>query len=105
MKIALCQMNPTVGDLAGNAAKIEAFADQAAKAGAVIALFPELALTGYPPRDLLLKNAFIADQTRVLGDLAARITGITAVVGAVARGDGERRALHNSAVRHSPNVS
>ena len=53
MRLALCQLDATVGDLEGNAARILAAARQASAAGADLAVFPELALTGYPPRDLL----------------------------------------------------
>lgn len=97
MKIALCQTNPTVGDIPGNAGKILDFCRRAAEAGAHLALFPELALIGYPPKDLLLKDAFLADQAAALEALAAEITGITAVVGFVARHATHNRLLHNSA--------
>jgi len=97
VKIALCQVNPTVGDLRRNADKIADFAHRAGTLGADLALFPELALTGYPPKDLLLKNSFIDDQFAALHDLAARITGVTAVVGMVSRHANEDRLLHNSA--------
>jgi NAD+ synthase (glutamine-hydrolysing) len=62
MKIALAQTNTTVGDLDGNAQRILSFAKRAAEAGAQVAVFPELTLTGYPPRDLLEKENFL-DQT------------------------------------------
>lgn len=97
MKIALCQINPTVGDIFGNAAKIRDFCGRAREAGADVAVFPELALVGYPPRDLLLKDAFLGDQFTALGDLAGTLKGITAVVGLVTRHNGQRRLLHNSA--------
>ena len=57
MKIALAQTNSTVGDLCGNAKLMLAFARRAAEAGANVAVFPELSLTGYPPRDLLEKES------------------------------------------------
>ena len=59
MKIALAQTNSTVGDLCGNAKRILEFSRRAAEAGANVVVFPELSLTGYPPRDLLEKSAFI----------------------------------------------
>src|SRR5260370_28962606 len=59
MKVALAQINTTVGDLAGNEAKIAAAYQRGAQAGADLVIFPELATTGYPPRDLLLKTNFI----------------------------------------------
>ena len=62
MKIALAQTNSTVGDLCGNAKRILAFSRRAAEAGANVVVFPELSLTGYPPRDLLEKQSFL-DRT------------------------------------------
>jgi NAD+ synthetase len=79
MKIALAQINPTVGDLAGNQAKILAAYRRGVEAGAEIVVFPELAVTGYPPRDLLLKKSFIAGNLAVLEQLAAA-TGPTALL-------------------------
>jgi NAD+ synthase (glutamine-hydrolysing) len=72
MRLGLCQMNATVGDIAGNAAKIAAGIAGGREAGAELILFPELALTGYPPEDLLLKEHFLADARRALEDLAAQ---------------------------------
>src|SRR5580704_11207241 len=79
MKVALAQINPTVGDLAGNQAKILAAYRRGAEAGADLVMFPELAVTGYPPRDLLLKKSFIAGNLAVLDQLAAA-TGKTALL-------------------------
>ncbi|HXP28510.1 MAG TPA: NAD+ synthase [Solirubrobacteraceae bacterium] len=81
MRLALCQMNATVGDIAGNAARIRDGREQALQAGADIVLFPELALTGYPPEDLLLRESFLAASTAMLHELAAETRGIVAVVG------------------------
>ncbi len=97
MKIALCQLNPTVGDLPGNVAKISDFLARAKALGADVALLSELALTGSPPRDLLLKEAFLDDQDAALSELAAGIHGITAVVGMAARHTEDKRLLYNSA--------
>ena len=97
MKIALCQINPTVGDIAVNAGKIEDFCRRASAAKADVALFPELAIVGYPPRDLLMKAAFISDELACLERLAGHIKGITAVVGFVARNDSGGGLLYNSA--------
>ena len=58
-RVALAQINPTVGDLAGNVARIRAVLEQARGVGAQLVAFPELAITGYPPEDLLFKSAFI----------------------------------------------
>ena len=72
MKIALAQINTTVGDLAGNEAKILDSAARARAGGVDLVLFPELAVTGYPPRDLLLKKDFIAGNLAVLQRLKGR---------------------------------
>jgi predicted amidohydrolase len=66
MRIALAQINPTVGDLTGNRRKIEEFSTRAAAAGAELVVFPEMALTGYPPMDLLNREGFVRDQLREL---------------------------------------
>jgi NAD+ synthetase len=81
MRIALCQINPTVGDLAGNAAKHIAFIERAKAAGATLAVFPELSLLGYPPKDLLLKPSFIAESLRLVETLAAAVRGLDVIVG------------------------
>ncbi|MEW5770767.1 MAG: NAD+ synthase [Pseudomonadota bacterium] len=82
MKIALAQMNATVGDLEGNAARIVDLALQARKAGASLMLTPELALCGYPPEDLALRPDFYAENARVLQDLATRLPpGLCLVLG------------------------
>src|SRR5665213_955403 len=83
MRIALAQINPTVGDLAGNVRKIIDFIARAKTAGADLVVFPELAVTGYPPKDLLLKPQFIADNLRALDLIASRVTGIEVIVGYV----------------------
>jgi NAD+ synthase (glutamine-hydrolysing) len=71
MKIALAQTNSTVGDLCGNAKRILAFSERAAAAGANVVVFPELSLTGYPPRDLLEKESFLDRTEQHLERLAA----------------------------------
>ncbi|MCW2971026.1 MAG: synthetase, partial [Solirubrobacterales bacterium] len=81
MRLALCQMNATVGDIAGNSRRIRDGANAARDAGAQLVLFPELAITGYPPEDLLLKEHFLADAATALRELARDISGIVAVVG------------------------
>src|SRR6266496_481208 len=74
MKVALAQINTTVGDIAGNEAKILAAYTRGVAAGADLVAVPELAIVGYPPRDLLLKNGFVAKNLEVL-DRLARATG------------------------------
>jgi NAD+ synthase (glutamine-hydrolysing) len=81
VRLALCQMNPTVGDIASNAARIRAGIDQAREAAAELVLFGELALTGYPPEDLLLREHFLADTQAALTDLATETHGVVAIVG------------------------
>ncbi len=81
MRLALCQMNATVGDISGNAARIRAGLDDARAAAADLVLFGELALTGYPPEDLLLREHFLADTQAALSDLAAGTHGVVAIVG------------------------
>ena len=84
LSIAIAQFNPTVGDLAGNARAIELLAEQAHARGAAVLLTPELALTGYPPEDLLLRPAFMGAVEQTLHELAGRLrrlSGLVLVVG------------------------
>jgi NAD+ synthase (glutamine-hydrolysing) len=88
LRLALAQINPSVGDLAGNTRCIISTAARAAEAGAHLVCFPELALPGYPPEDLLLKPNFISDCRSALDDVIAFSAGmpdLTIVVGYVAR--------------------
>jgi len=78
-KVALCQINPTVGDLRGNAAKMIEWIKNATDRGAELIVFPELSLTGYPPKDLLLKTRFLEEQRQRLTEIA-KITGDTPVI-------------------------
>jgi NAD+ synthetase len=81
VKIAIAQINCMLGDLVGNAARIVEYADRAQEQGASLLLTPELSLCGYPPEDLLLREGFFQACEQVLEELAARIRGITVVVG------------------------
>ncbi|MHB0871554.1 MAG: NAD+ synthase, partial [Chloroflexota bacterium] len=104
LRVALAQINPTVGDLEGNRAKILRYMEQAKAAGADLVAFPELALTGYPPEDLLLKPQFIKDNLACLQEIAAASQGITAVVGFVDADDDIYNAaavLHDGALVYS----
>jgi NAD+ synthase (glutamine-hydrolysing) len=85
VRIALCQINPTVGDLPGNEARITEWIGRAREEEAQIALFPELALPGYPPEDLLLKEHFLRDTSAALGRIAAETHDIVALVGVTER--------------------
>jgi NAD+ synthase (glutamine-hydrolysing) len=93
LRIALCQINATVGDLAGNAQLILDGIAAARNAGAQLVLFPELALTGYPPEDLLLREHFLSDTGAQLQRIAAATEDIVAIVGFPERIAGARRAL------------
>ena len=95
IRVAACQINTVVGDLDGNAARVLAALEQAEAAGADVALFPELAITGYPPEDLLLKPGFIADNLAVLQRVAAATKACAAVVGYV---DADRDLYNAAAV-------
>jgi NAD+ synthetase len=84
MKIAIAQLNPTIGDLPGNAQRILEAAQAAAKQGANLLLTPELSLCGYPPRDLLMHPGFINEMGKTLEQLASDLpAGLTALVGTV----------------------
>jgi len=104
LRVALAQINPTVGDLEGNTAKIIDYIDRAREAGAAVVAFPELALTGYPPEDLLLKPQFIQENLDLLREIAEHTSGITAVVGFVDADDDIYNAaaiLHDGAIVHA----
>lgn len=94
LRIAMAQMNPTVGDLAGNLHRITTCIRDAKKVKADLVVFPELAITGSPPEDLLLKAQFVAENIRVLNEIAQACRGLVAVVGYVRQGD--QRDPHSS---------
>src|SRR3954469_14991986 len=97
MRIALAQINPTVGDIVANTAKHLDFIARAKKQGATLVVFPELSLLGYPPKDLLLKSQFIADSLRALDDIARRVQGIDVIIGYADRNPAAiGRPLHNA---------
>jgi NAD+ synthase (glutamine-hydrolysing) len=87
LRVALAQINPTVGDIDANAGKIAEGIAEAREQGAALVVFPELALSGYPPEDLLLKTSFLDRAAGALGDLAAQTRGIVALVGFPERAD------------------
>ncbi len=96
MRIALAQINPTVGDFQGNLSKISGYIRRAAELGADLVCFPELAIAGYPPEDLLLKTSFLEANRRCLEKLAAGTQDLelTVVVGFVDLQEGE---IYNAA--------
>jgi NAD+ synthase (glutamine-hydrolysing) len=81
LRVALAQMNPTVGDIEGNASKIRDYLARAREQGAQLAVFPELAVNGYPPEDLLLKTHFLAAGHRALTEIAEDTNDIVALIG------------------------
>src|SRR5689334_17422535 len=81
MRLALVQINPVVGDLDGNRGRILERLEEARGQGADLVLFPELAVTGYPPEDLLLRPGFVRAARRSLDEIAAATKGVTALVG------------------------
>jgi len=93
VRIALCQINPTVGDLPGNADKILHFISEASRFDPQIIVFPELAVTGYPPEDLLLKPEFINSNVRTLEGIRNKVGKAAVIVGFVDKGDD----IHNAA--------
>ncbi len=95
IRIALAQINSTVGDLAGNQEKIADYIQQARDHKADIVAFPELAISGYPPEDLLYKGHFVKDNLRVLKSLIKETDGLTAIVGFVAAD--QNKNLYNAA--------
>ena len=86
-RVGLAQINPTVGDLDGNVRKIVEGMEEARRLGCRLVAFPELAITGYPPEDLLFKRAFIEANLRALEDVTRASRGLTAVVGFVDKRD------------------
>ncbi len=97
MKIALVQTNPIIGAFAGNLEKVLQGLGRARSAGCRLAVFPELSLCGYPPRDLLERSSFIDAHDRALETLVRKVHGIGCVVGALERRSGAGKPLYNSA--------
>lgn len=94
-RVAAAQINPTVGDLAGNRRRIVDYIRRAKARDADIVIFPEMAVCGYPPEDLLYKNHFVRDNIKILRSLEKETEGIAAVVGFV--DTDERKRLYNAA--------
>ena len=102
MKIGFAQINPTVGDLSGNFEKIAGAYERLAAAGAELVLTPELAITGYPPQDLVFKSQFVPQNLEVLEKLQARLRGAALLVGFVERNQGRGKPFHNAAALLQP---
>src|SRR5436190_5914941 len=97
MKIGFAQINPTVGDLNGNFEKIAAAYERLEAAGAELIVAPELAITGYPPQDLLFKSQFVPHNLEILEKLHPQIPGPGLLVGFVDRNRGRGKPFPNSA--------
>jgi NAD+ synthase (glutamine-hydrolysing) len=98
VKIALGQINPTVGDFSGNARKIVDFSRRAQAAGAGLILFPELSVCGYPPRDLVERPSFVAKNRETVDRIAADTSGIAVICGLVTPAHAETgKSVMNSA--------
>lgn len=102
MKIGFAQINPTVGDLTGNFEKIAAAYERLAAGGAELVVTPELAITGYPPQDLVFKSQFVPQNLEVLDKLQARLRGAALLVGFVERNQGRGKPFHNAAALLQP---
>jgi NAD+ synthetase len=102
MKIGFAQINPTVGDLSGNFEKIVGAYERLAAAGAELVLTPELAITGYPPQDLVFKSQFVPQNLEVLEKLQGRLRGAALLVGFVERNQGRGKPFHNAAALLQP---
>src|SRR4030095_28918 len=97
MKIGFAQINPTVGDLRGNCELIAGAYERLVNAGAELVLAPELAITGYPPQDLVFKSRFVPENLAVLEKLHARMGNAPLLVGFVDRNEGRGKPFHNAA--------
>jgi NAD+ synthetase len=97
MRIALAQINPTVGDISGNCRRVIDFAQRAKAQQAQLVVFPELSICGYPPKDLLLKPQFVEENVRAVQSIADKVSGIDVIVGYAARNEQPvGRPLHNA---------
>jgi NAD+ synthase (glutamine-hydrolysing) len=97
MKIGFAQINPTVGDLSGNFEKIIGAYERLATAGAELVLTPELAITGYPPQDLVFKSRFVPENLAMLEQLHSRVRSAALLVGFVDRNERRGKPFHNAA--------
>ena len=107
VKIALGQINPTVGDFSGNAAKIVEYSRRAQQAGAGLILFPELSVCGYPPRDLVERPSFVARNRATVEQIAAETRGIAVICGLVTPAHSEtgKSAMNSAALLQDGRVA
>jgi NAD+ synthase (glutamine-hydrolysing) len=100
VKIALGQINPTVGDFSGNSAKIIEFSQRAQAAGSGLILFPELSICGYPPRDLVERPSFVARNREAVERIAQKVPGISVICGLVtpAQADTGKSVMNSAAL-------
>src|SRR5437660_10625339 len=97
MRVGFAQLNPTVGDLRGNFEKILQSYERLAAAGAELVITPELAITGYPPQDLVFKSRFVSETLEILDELHRRVGKAALPVGVVDRKEGPGRPSHSAA--------
>jgi NAD+ synthase/NAD+ synthase (glutamine-hydrolysing) len=107
VKIALGQINPTVGDFSGNAAKIIDYSHRAQASGAGLILFPELSVCGYPPRDLVERPSFVAHNRETVEQIAAETRGIAVICGLVTPAHSEtgKSAMNSAALLQEGSVA
>src|SRR6185437_16304511 len=97
MKIGFAQLDTTVGDFKGNSEKILRAYERLADRGADLVLTPELAITGYPPQDLVFKSRFVPETLEILRQLHGRLGKAALLIGFVDRNEGRGKPFHNSA--------
>ena len=102
LRVALAQINTTVGDLDGNAAKVIEYSQRAREQGADIVAFPELTLPGYPPEDLLMRSRFVDDNLKALHHVASQVRDISVAVGFA---DADMDLYNAAAVLHDGKVA
>jgi NAD+ synthase (glutamine-hydrolysing) len=107
VKIALGQINPTVGDFSGNAGKIVEYSQRARAAGAGLILFPELSICGYPPRDLVERPSFVRHNRESAERIAAATTGIAVIAGLVTPADSDtgKTVMNSAALMQDGNIA
>jgi NAD+ synthase (glutamine-hydrolysing) len=105
MKIGFAQINPTVGDLSGNFEKILGAYERLEAAGAELVITPELAITGYPPQDLVFKSQFVPQNLEVLERLQTRVRNAGLIVGYVERNQGRGKPFHNAVALLQPGAA